>query len=324
MVSEADIAQLASGVLEGKRRALARALTLVESDRLEHQELALSLFRQLGEAPRAFRLGITGPPGAGKSTLVERLVLDWLEQGEKVAVLAVDPSSRRTGGSLLGDKTRMGAIAQHPEVFIRPSPNREALGGLGRRTPLMCSLLERAGYRRIVVETVGVGQSEIGVRFLVDLLMLVALPGAGDEVQGLKRGLMEEVDLIAVNKADLGASEVAVAQLRSALRVFRREVPVLSVSALTGKGFEELLTALDGTSSVSVAEGEARLFEQHSQERLRRILGGHPGWRALRERVASGESDYLSALPELESLLAEILPCDQGESGESGEESGSA
>lgn len=308
MASETDIEQLAIGVSAGQRRALARALTLVESDLPEHQKLALSLFARLGDAQRAFRLGITGPPGAGKSTVIERLVLGWLESGEKVAVLAIDPSSRKTGGSLLGDKTRMGAIAHHPDVFIRPSPNSEALGGLGRRTPLMCSLLERAGYRRIIVETVGVGQSEIGVRFLVDRLLLVALPGAGDEVQGIKRGLMEEVDVVAVNKADLGASKTTVAQLRSALRVFRREVSVFSVSALTGEGFEKLSVALEGPSAGSVAEGETHIFEQHSVDRLRRLLERHSGWQALRERVARGEIDFLEALPELEPLLTELFP----------------
>ncbi len=206
-VSDAvDISRLAEQVLQGHRRALARALTLVESEHPQHQALSLKLFSELGNAhltaPRAFRLGITGPPGAGKSTVIERLVLAWLQDEaghrSKVAVLAIDPSSRKTGGSLLGDKTRMGQIAHHARVFVRPSPNSQTLGGLGRRTPLMCSLLERAGFDKIVVETVGVGQSEIVVRFLVDRLLLVALPGSGDEVQGIKRGLMEEVDVVAV------------------------------------------------------------------------------------------------------------------------------
>lgn len=308
MATASDIELLAQGVKSGQRRALARALTLVESDLALHQKMALELFSQLGEGRRASRLGITGPPGAGKSTVIERLVLGWLEKGEKVAVLAIDPSSRKTGGSLLGDKTRMGAIAQHPDVFIRPSPNSEALGGLGRRTPLMCSLLERAGYRRIIVETVGVGQSEIGVRFLVDRLLLVALPGAGDEVQGIKRGLMEEVDLVAVNKADLGTAKSTVAQLRSAFRVFRRDVPVLSVSALTGEGFPALLEALDSHSVEALTEGETHIFERHSQERIWRLLEGQPSWRALRNRVANGEIDFLEALPHLEPLLSELLP----------------
>ena len=299
----AEISRLAEGVLGGKRRALARALTLVESDLPQHQTQSLDLFARLGQAPRAFRLGITGPPGAGKSTCIERIVGNWLESGARVAVLAIDPSSRRTGGSLLGDKTRMGAIADHPEVFIRPSPSSGTLGGLGRRTPLMCSLLERAGYSRIVVETVGVGQSEIVARYLVDRLLLVALPGAGDEVQGIKRGLMEEVDVVAVNKADLGTSRAAVASLRSALRLFRREVPVLSVSAQTGEGFEALLAKLATTSRPS-PEGETYFFEQHVLQILRQRLFQDADLSALRRRVDQGELDYLGALPVLERLLA--------------------
>lgn len=298
-----EIPRLAEGVMKGQRRALARALTLVESDLREHQRLALELFERLGPASRAYRLGITGPPGAGKSTVIEQLVLPWIEQGHKVAVLAIDPSSRRTGGSLLGDKTRMGQIADDPRVFIRPSPNGQTLGGLGRRTPLLCALLERAGFDRLVVETVGVGQSEITARFLVDRLLLVALPGAGDEVQGIKRGLMEEVDVVAVNKADLGTSKAAVANLRSALRVFRREVPVLAISALTGEGLEELRGLLQQTPLAN-PEGEAYFFEQHSLEILRRRLGESSDWKALRERVSRGELDFLTVLPELERLLS--------------------
>lgn len=310
MSADPDISQIARLVREGNRRSLARALTLVESDLPEHQARCLELFSQLKDAPSSYRLGITGPPGAGKSTVIERLVLAWLEAGAKVAVLAIDPSSRRTGGSLLGDKTRMGRIAHHPNVFIRPSPNREALGGLAKRTHLMCSLLERAGYSKIVVETVGVGQSEIGARHLVDRLLLVALPGAGDEVQGIKRGLMEEVDLIAVNKADLGHSKATVASLRSALRVFRREVPVYSVSALTGSGFDELLEDLERSSRTSVSRppsGEVHFFEQHTLDAIRRRLESSKGdWARLKGRVARGECDYLEVLPDLERLLGSL------------------
>jgi LAO/AO transport system kinase len=311
-VSDAvDISRLAEQVLQGHRRALARALTLVESEHPQHQALSLKLFSELGNAhltaPRAFRLGITGPPGAGKSTVIERLVLAWLQDEaghrSKVAVLAIDPSSRKTGGSLLGDKTRMGQIAHHARVFVRPSPNSQTLGGLGRRTPLMCSLLERAGFDKIVVETVGVGQSEIVVRFLVDRLLLVALPGSGDEVQGIKRGLMEEVDVVAVNKADLGSSRAAVANLRSALRVFRREVPVLAVSALTGDGFPELLEVL-ARPCPRAREGEVYFFEQHALASLRRRLNANSDWTTLRARVERGELDFLTALPELDRLLA--------------------
>lgn len=279
-------------------------MTLVESEHPDHQALALELFARLGPASRSFRLGITGPPGAGKSTIIEQLVLPWIEQGHRVAVLAIDPSSRKTGGSLLGDKTRMGRIADDPRVFIRPSPSGQTLGGLGRRTPLLCALLERAGYDKLVVETVGVGQSEITARFLVDRLLLVALPGAGDEVQGIKRGLMEEVDVVAVNKADLGTSRAAVANLRSALRVFRREVPVVAVSALTGEGLQSLRELLEQPARPQ-PQGEAYFFEQHSLELLRRRLLADPRWVRLRSRVEQGELDFLTALPELERHLSE-------------------
>ncbi len=306
-----EIERLAQQIEAGQRRAIARGLTLVESTLEHHEKLTLSLFACLGKTPRGFRLGVTGPPGAGKSTLIERLVLSWLEHGEKVAVLAIDPSSRRTGGSLLGDKTRMGQIAQDPRVFIRPSPNRETLGGLGLRTPLACALLERAGYHRIIVETVGVGQSEIGARYLVDRLLLVALPGAGDEVQGLKRGLMEEVDVVAVNKSDLGDSQATVAILRSALRVFRRDVPVFGLSALTGEGWtpflEEISRGAQATES-SRREGEVYLFEQYTLQALSRILHreGRGRWFELKRQLERGEVDFLEILPQLYQTLEEL------------------
>jgi GTPase len=301
---------LAEQIKAGHRRAIARGLTLVESLQPVHEKLSLELFGALGAAPRAYRLGITGPPGAGKSTLIEQIVLSWIGDGDKVAVLTIDPSSQRTGGSLLGDKTRMGEIADRPEVFIRPSPTGEHLGGLGRRTPLMCALLERAGFKRIVVETVGVGQSEISASYLVDRLLLVALPGAGDEVQGLKRGLMEEVDLVAVNKADLGQAKTTVAILRSALRVFRRDVPVFEVSALEGTGLESLLAAIDQPLESEVherARGELHFFDQYFVESVKRLLlaeGTH--WGGLRKKVSRGEVDFLQALPELCTQLENL------------------
>lgn len=306
-----NLEHLAKQIRAGHRRALARGLTLVESQLPQHERLALGLFEALGSSPRAFRLGVTGPPGAGKSTLVERIVTQWVQEGERVAVLAVDPSSQRTGGSLLGDKTRMGEISDRPEVFIRPSPTGEHLGGLGRRTPLMCALFERAGYSKVVVETVGVGQSEIAASYLVDLLLLVALPGAGDEVQGIKRGLMEEVDLVAVNKADLGQAKSTVAILRSALRVFRREVAVLAVSAQEGTGLEALMEKLSHAEAKSLGDrtrGELHFFDQFFLESLKRRLHQEgTRWAALRCAVERGEIDFLGALPELTRQLDEAL-----------------
>ncbi len=250
---------------------------------------------------------MTGPPGAGKSTLIERVVLDWVQEGHKVAVLAIDPSSRRTGGSVLGDKTRMGRIAQLPEVYVRPSPSQLHLGGLGPRTPLACALLERAGYQRIVVETVGVGQSEVGVSSMVDRLLLVALPGAGDEVQGIKRGLMEEVDLVAVNKADLGQAKAAVATLRSALRVFRRKVPVFGVSALTGEGWEGFRAELGRATEARPERrhaGELQAFEERAVRAVEQLFEEFGGEKlqALRRGLAAGRLDLLQALPQLVAL----------------------
>jgi len=302
-----DFQQLAAGIKAGERRAIARALTLVESSQPAHQALSLQLFSALGPARRAYRLGVTGPPGAGKSTIIEQIVGHWLGEGQRTAVLAIDPSSSRTGGSLLGDKTRMGRITHHPDVFIRPSPSGEHLGGLNRRTPLMCALLERAGFDRIVVETVGVGQSEISARHLVDCLLLIALPGAGDEVQGLKRGLMEEVDLVAVNKADLGGAKASVAVLRSALRVFRRKVSVLAVSAQTGNGMEVLYQALE--ESPTRSDSESYFLEQFLIEALKRdFTERSTGWSELHQQVQSGRMDLLQALPQLEKLVKEFSP----------------
>lgn len=305
-----DTLSLAKNIKEGRRRALARGLTLVESLQPQHEKLSLQLFQALGPAERALRLGVTGPPGAGKSTLIEQIVKAWLAENHKIAILAIDPTSRKTGGSLLGDKTRMGEVADHPNVFIRPSPTGLQLGGLNQRTPLMCALLERAGFSRVIVETVGVGQSEISARYLVDRLLLVALPGAGDEVQGIKRGLMEEVDLVAVNKADLGQTKATVATLRAALRVFRREVPVVACSALDGTGLAQLMEAINEPSGLSPQEratGELYFFDQYLIQGFRRLLeSSHFSLTERRRRVAQGEEDFLAVLPFLADYMERL------------------
>jgi LAO/AO transport system kinase len=244
---------LADRVRAGDRRALARAITLVESNRADHREEARELLDVLlPDTGGSMRIGISGAPGAGKSTLIEALGLRAIEEGHKVAVLAVDPSSTRSGGSILGDKTRMSELARHPEAFIRPSPTGGTLGGVARHTREALLLCEAAGFDLVLVETVGVGQSEVAVADLVDLFVLVASPAGGDELQGIKRGIMELADLIVVNKADgelAHAAQRAAGDLRNAVHLLRPkrpewEVEVLTASGLAGTGIPELWQAL--------------------------------------------------------------------------------
>ena len=232
----------------GDRRALARAITLVESTRPDHREQAEALIEAvLPRAGNSIRVGISGVPGVGKSTFIEAFGLYLVAAGRRVAVLAVDPSSRRTGGSILGDKTRMVELSRHEAAFIRPSPTGGTLGGVARRTRESILLCEAAGFDVILVETVGVGQSETAVADMVDLFCLLLLPSAGDELQGLKKGIVELAELILVNKAD-GATKPAalqaVADYRAALRLLRPLSPlwqpdVIPVSALTGEGLDQ-------------------------------------------------------------------------------------
>jgi LAO/AO transport system kinase len=244
-----DIADLATAVAAGDRRALARAVTLIESTRADHRTTALDLIDRLARTGRqALRIGLSGTPGVGKSTFIEAFGLHLTGQGLRVAVLAVDPSSARTGGSILGDKTRMDRLARDPAAFIRPSPARSELGGVARRTRDAVTLMEGAGFDVVIVETVGVGQSETLVAGMSDLFVLLLAPAGGDELQGVKRGIMEVADLILVNKADGDLASAAArtrADYAGALRLMRRrpqdpeDFPkALTVSALTGTGVE--------------------------------------------------------------------------------------
>jgi LAO/AO transport system kinase len=236
---------LAARVRQGDRRALARAVTLVESTRSDHRRAAEALLERLLPATGgATRIGVTGPPGAGKSTFIERFGLDGIARGRKIAVLAVDPGSKRGGGAILGDKTRMTELGRAPEAFIRPSSAGAEPGGVARRTREAILVCEAAGFDTIIVETVGAGQSETTVAEMVDLFVLILPPAAGDELQGLKRGIIELADLILVNKADgalLEHARRAAADYGNALRLIRPAHPewparVRAVSALTGEG----------------------------------------------------------------------------------------
>ncbi|MGA0561160.1 methylmalonyl Co-A mutase-associated GTPase MeaB [Ancylobacter sp. VNQ12] len=241
--------ELASGVRAGRRAMLARAITLVESRKGEHRALAEQLMQALLPfTGNATRVGITGVPGVGKSTTIDALGTHLLAQGHRVAVLAVDPSSTRTGGSILGDKTRMARLSMDSRAFVRPSPSAGTLGGVAARTRETMLLCEAAGYDVILVETVGVGQSETAVSDMTDTFLVLMLPGAGDELQGIKKGIIELADIVAVNKAD-GANtpraKAAASEYRAALHVLGgREphwsTPVLTYSGLTGDGIEEL------------------------------------------------------------------------------------
>lgn len=244
-MTPAFIDDLAQSVRLGRRRALAQAITLIESTKSDHRSQAEALLAKLApDAGRSIRLGFTGVPGAGKSTLIEafgRLVID---QGHRVAVLAVDPSSPRSGGSLLGDKTRMELLGRDERAFIRPTPTAGSLGGVARRTREAILLCEAAGFDIILVETVGVGQSEMAVAGLVDMFLLLLAPGGGDELQGLKKGIVEIADALIINKADgelRATAERAAQDYANALHLLRPAledwaVPVLLCSAMTGDG----------------------------------------------------------------------------------------
>lgn len=246
---------LAQGVLAGDRRALARAITLVESGRADHRRAALDLLARVARSGRqALRIGLSGTPGVGKSTFIESFGLMLTGQGLRVAVLAVDPSSARSGGSILGDKTRMERLSRDPRAFIRPSPSQARMGGVARRTREAVALVEGAGFDIVLIETVGVGQSETVVAELCDIFVLLLAPAGGDELQGVKRGIMEMADLILVNKADgdlRPAASRTCADYAGALRLLRRRPQdppgypcAQMVSALQDQGLAEAWAAL--------------------------------------------------------------------------------
>ena len=257
--------ELAAAVRSGDRAALPKAITLVESTRADHrrqaQELLLELMPQAGSA---LHVGITGVPGVGKSTTIEALGMYLIEQGHRVAVLAVDPSSTRTGGSILGDKTRMARLAVQPDAYIRPSPTSGTLGGVARATRETIVLLEAAGYDVILVETVGVGQSEVAVANMVDTFVFLTLARTGDQLQGIKKGVLELADVVAVNKAD-GPHEAearrAARELAGALRLLGQpedgwSTPVVTCSALAGTGLAEVWSLVEQHQRMLTDSGE--------------------------------------------------------------------
>jgi LAO/AO transport system kinase len=265
-----DVRGLVSAVRGGDRRALAQAITLVESSRPDHRAEANTLLDTLMPATgKAIRVGITGAPGAGKSTFIEALGVQRVEAGDKVAVLAVDPSSTRTGGSILGDKTRMERLAREMDAFIRPSPSGGSLGGVARRTREAMLVCEAAGFDVVIVETVGVGQSEVAVAGMVDLFVLLLAPAGGDELQGVKRGIVELADLLVVNKADgelESAARRTAADYSSALHIGRAgdAASVLTASALTGAGIAEVWTAI--ADAVGAARTSSALARRRAEQ----------------------------------------------------------
>ncbi|KGI68134.1 methylmalonyl Co-A mutase-associated GTPase MeaB [Mycolicibacterium rufum] len=257
--------ELASALRGGDRSALARAITLVESTRADHRQQAQELLLELmPDAGAAVHVGITGVPGVGKSTTIEALGMSLIEQGHRVAVLAVDPSSTRTGGSILGDKTRMARLAVHPDAYIRPSPTSGTLGGVAKATRETIVLLEAAGYDVILVETVGVGQSEVTVANMVDTFVFLTLARTGDSLQGIKKGVLELADVVVVNKADgehAVEAKAAARELAGAIRLlYPRETlwrpPVLTMSAQEGIGLQELWNAVLDHRRVLTEAGE--------------------------------------------------------------------
>lgn len=260
-----DIGRLAQGVRGGDRSTLSRAITLIESKRADHRRAAAALTQELLPfTGKAVRVGITGAPGVGKSTLIDALGTMLTGQGRKVAVLAVDPSSRRTGGSILADKTRMARLSNDDNAFIRPSPTSGTLGGVAARTRETMLLCEGAGYDVVLVETVGVGQSELAVADMTDFFLVLALPGAGDELQALKKGVVELADMIAVNKADgdnLARARVSAAEYAAALHILSPSSPnwsppVVTCSALKQVGIEDLWSKILDHRQRLTASGE--------------------------------------------------------------------
>jgi GTPase len=322
--SRSDLDDTAKAIVGGDRVALGRAITLIESAKPEDQVRAQRLLELLlPRTGKAIRVGISGVPGAGKSTLIDQLGLNLVALGKKVAVLAVDPTSTRSGGSILGDKTRMGRLASEQGAFIRPSPAGDSLGGVTKTTRETIALAEAAGYDVVLVETVGVGQSETAVSNMVDVFVVVGIPGAGDELQGIKRGLLELADVIAVNKADgdqVERANRAAMEYRTALHILAAGNPnwspeVLTVSARDNTGLDALWTkveerheALEKSGGLLARRAEqavAWMREVFEQRLLAAFKGGKEvgrRWAEMEKKVRSGEMTPTAAAEKLGRL----------------------
>jgi len=326
MNTPTHLAPLLDGILENDRAALGRAITLVESnapdDRQNAQQLLTALLPSSGGA---HRIGISGVPGVGKSTFIETFGLQLVEGGHRVAVLAVDPSSSVSKGSILGDKTRMEKLGASDDAFIRPSPTGGSLGGVARKTREAILVCEAAGYDVVLVETVGVGQSETAVAEMVDFFLLLKLAGAGDELQGIKRGILELADLIAINKADgnnLPAAELARAEFERALQILRPEdengwtPKVVTSSGQTGAGLDEIWAAINEHHELLSANGELEKRRKQQllgwmwslvDEGLRAAVRAHPKvadtLASLEEAVLEGETTPTSAAEKILSTF---------------------
>jgi LAO/AO transport system kinase len=320
-----SFARLAADIRAGDRAALARAITLIESRRADHEAAARELVQALlPYTGNAIRVGITGAPGVGKSTTIDALGMFLIERGHKVAVLAVDPSSARSGGSILGDKTRMARLSAVDAAYIRPSPAAGTLGGVAAKTREAMLLCEAAGFDVVLVETVGIGQSETAVCDMTDFFLALMLPGAGDELQGIKKGLVELADMIAVNKADgdnVGRANRAAAEYRNAMKILSPrsenwQPPVLTYSGLTGSGIPELWqkivehrTAM--TTSGEFAQRRSRqqvkwmwsMFEDRMKAHLRGDAAIRAKVKAIEAGVAEGRVTPALAADQIAELL---------------------
>ena len=302
-----DLDALARGLLAGERAALARAITLIESAAPQHRDLAQALLgRLMPHSGRSLRIGITGVPGAGKSTFIDSFGCALTKRGKRVAVLAIDPSSSLSGGSILGDKTRMERLSRDEKAFIRPSPTGGVLGGVAGRTREAILLCEAAGYNVILVETVGTGQSEVRLRALVDFLLLLLITGAGDELQGIKKGVIEIADALAINKADgdnIAAAQAARAQFSQSLTYVAPATEgwrtrAFTASGMSGQGVEDIWRAIGEFVAQTKTSG---VFAKRRAQQQRDWL--HSELEAQLRQQLYGDAAIQAALPELEAAV---------------------